>query len=154
MTLQETMRGMGDAAREAARRMATVSTRRKNIALRAMAAAVDTRRDLIRAGNACDLKAGRQAGLSAALLDRLALADAGIDGIIRGLREVADLPDPVGRCLGRRRRPNGLVILKQRVPIGVIVIIYESRPNVTADAAALCIKTGNAVILRGGREAL
>ena len=154
MTLQETMRGMGDAAREAARRMATVSTRRKNIALRAMAAAVDTRRDLIKAANARDFKAGRQAGLSAALLDRLALADARIDGIIRGLREVADLPDPVGRCISRRRRPNGLVILKQRVPIGVIAIIYESRPNVTADAAALCLKAGNAVILRGGREAL
>ena len=154
MTLQETIRGMGDAALEAARRLATVSTRRKNIALRAMAAAVDTRRDLVKAGNERDLKAGRQAGLSAALLDRLALTDARIDGIIRGLREVADLPDPVGRCISRRRRPNGLVILKQRVPIGVIVIIYESRPNVTADAAALCIKTGNAVILRGGREAL
>ena len=154
MTLQETIRGMGDAALEAARRLATVSTRRKNIALRAMAAAVDTRRDLVKAGNERDLKAGRQAGLSAALLDRLALTDARIDGIIRGLREVADLPDPVGRCISRRRRPNGLVILKQRVPIGVIAIIYESRPNVTADAAALCIKTGNAVILRGGREAL
>ena len=154
MTLQETMRGMGDAAREAARRMATVSTRRKNIALRAMAAAVDTRRDLIKTANERDLKAGRQAGLSPALLDRLALTDARIDGIIRGLREVADLPDPVGRCINRRRRPNGLVILKQRVPIGVIGIIYESRPNVTADAAALCLKAGNAVILRGGREAL
>jgi len=154
MTLQETMRSMGDAAREAARRMATVSTRRKNSALRAMAAAVDTRRDLIKTANELDLKAGRQAGLVPAMLDRLALTDERIDGIIRGLREVADLPDPVGRCISRRRRPNGLIILKQRVTIGVIAIIYESRPNVTADAAALCLKTGNAVILRGGREAI
>jgi glutamate-5-semialdehyde dehydrogenase len=154
MTLHETMRGMGDAALEASRRMATASTRRKNIALRAMAAAVDTRRDLIKAANGRDLKAGREAGLSTAMLDRLELNDARLDGIIQGLRTVADLPDPVGRCLQRRRRPNGLVILKQRVPIGVIAIIYESRPNVTADAAALCVKTGNAVILRGGREAL
>ena len=153
MTLQDMMRTMGDNAREASRRMATLSTRRKNIALRAMAAAVDTRRDLIKAANARDLEAGRKAGLSAAMLERLTLDDARIDGVIRGLREVADLPDPVGRCLNRRRRPNGLVILKQRVPIGVIVIIYESRPNVTADAAALCVKTGNAVILRGGKEA-
>jgi len=153
MTLQETMRSMGDAAREAARRMATVSTRRKNSALRAMAAAVDTRRDLIKTANELDLKAGRQAGLVPAMLDRLALTDERIDGIIRGLREVADLPDPVGRCISRRRRPNGLIILKQRVPIGVIAIIYESRPNVTADAAVLCLKTANAVILRGGKEA-
>ena len=153
MNLHDTMRSMGDNALEASRRLATLSTRRKNIALRAMAATVDTRRDLIKAANERDLKAGREAGLSTAMLDRLALNDARLDGMIRGLRDVADLPDPVGRCLSRSRRPNGIIILKQRVPIGVIVIIYESRPNVTADAAALCVKTGNAVILRGGKEA-
>ncbi|NLF23351.1 MAG: glutamate-5-semialdehyde dehydrogenase [Lentisphaerae bacterium] len=153
MNLHEQIRTLGDNALEASRRLASMSTRRKNIALRAMAAAVDTQRDLIKAANDRDLQLGREAGLSAALLDRLSLTDKRLDGIIRGLRDVADLPDPVGRCLGRRRRPNGLVILKQRVPIGVIVIIYESRPNVTADAAALCVKTGNAVILRGGKDA-
>jgi glutamate-5-semialdehyde dehydrogenase len=153
MTLQDTMRSMGDCALEASRVMATISTRRKNIALRAMAAALDTRRDLIKAANERDVKDGRAAGLSDALLDRLTLTDERLDGMIRGLRDVADLPDPVGRCLSRLRRPNGLVIFKQRVPIGVIVIIYESRPNVTADAAALCLKAGNAVILRGGKEA-
>ncbi len=153
MNLHEAMRLLGDNALEASRRLATVSTRRKNSALRAMAAVIDARRDPIRAANELDLIAARDAGLSGAMLDRLALTDKRIDDVIKGLCDVADLPDPVGRSIGRHRRPNGLLINKIRVPIGVIVIIYESRPNVTADAAALCIKTGNAVILRGGHEA-
>ncbi|MDD5707912.1 MAG: glutamate-5-semialdehyde dehydrogenase [Kiritimatiellae bacterium] len=154
MNLHDEIRLMGDRALEASWKLATLTTRRKNDALRAMAVALDARRAPMRDANERDLAAGRAAGLSAAMLDRLELTDARIDGMIRGLREIAELPDPVGRCIGRRRRPNGLVIVKRRVPIGVVVIVYESRPNVTADAAALCIKAGNAVILRGGKEAL
>ncbi|MEI7437953.1 MAG: glutamate-5-semialdehyde dehydrogenase, partial [bacterium] len=109
---------------------------------------------MIQAANALDLAAGRAAGLSAPLLDRLTLSAARVTAMASGLREVAALRDPVGRVLRRTKRPNGLVIVKRRVPIGVIAIIYESRPNVTADAAGLCFKAGNAVILRGGKEAL
>lgn len=153
MTLHEEMRLLGDRALAASRLLAGLSARRKNGALCAMADALTARRDVILAANARDLAAGRAAGLSAALLDRLELTESRIGEMAGGLRAVAALPDPVGRCLGRRRRPNGLLIVKRRVPIGVIVIVYESRPNVTADAAALCVKAGNAVILRGGKEA-
>lgn len=153
MTLHEEMRLLGDRALAASRALAGLGARRKNAALRAMAGALADRREAILAANACDLAAARAAGLSAAMLDRLTLTAEWLGAMAGGLREVAALPDPVGRCLSRRRRPNGLVIVKRRVPIGVIVVIYESRPNVTADAAALCVKSGNAVILRGGSEA-
>ncbi|MCF7849246.1 MAG: glutamate-5-semialdehyde dehydrogenase, partial [Kiritimatiellales bacterium] len=129
-------------------------TRRKNIILEAMADELDARRAAIQQENAKDLAAGKESGLSAAMLDRLELTDARIDGMIKGLRDVAALNDPVGEEISRWMRPNGLEIKKVRVPIGVIGIIFESRPNVTCDAAALCFKTSNAVILRGGKEAL
>src|SRR5205807_8116060 len=108
----------------------------------------------IKAANALDMEAGAQHGLSSAMLDRLHLDDKRIAGMASGLREVAALPDPVGRILDERVRPNGLKLQKVSTPIGVVVVIYESRPNVTADAAGLCFKSGNAAILRGGKEAL
>ncbi len=154
MNLHDEIHRMGDRAQEASRAMVGLGARRKNSILKAMADAIDRRREDLGDANRLDVEEGRKAGLSPALVDRLTLTPERIDGMIQGLREIAALPDPVGRCIGRRRRPNGLVILKRRVPIGVIAIVYESRPNVTADAAALCLKAGNAVILRGGKEAL
>ncbi len=148
------MIAMGDRAVLAARALAALDTRRKNAILRGMADAIEAQRATLQAANARDLAAGRAAGLSAAMLDRLTLSDARVAAMADGLREVAALRDPVGQVLRRTKRPNGLVIVKRRVPIGVIAIIYESRPNVTADAAGLCLKAGNAVILRGGKEAL
>lgn len=154
MGLHEELLAMGDRAVTASRALATLTTRKKNAILEAMATELDDQREEIRLANAKDLEAGQAAGLSAALLDRLELTDARIDGMIKGLRDVAVLKDPVGTKIARWMRPNGLEILKVRVPIGVIAIVYESRPNVTADATGLCFKTSNAVILRGGREAL
>ena len=153
MTLHEEIRAIGDAAQTAARQLVNTTPRRRSAALLSMASAIDLHRDLILAANAKDLEAARKEGLSDALLDRLTLTPARIDAMIDGVRAVSDLPDPLTRNLGHVKRPNGIIIVKQPVPIGVIVIIYESRPNVTADAAALCIKSGNAVILRGGKEA-
>ena len=141
-------------ARAAARELATWSTAQKNECLLAMAEALEQHADELQAANAEDCEAAQAAGLSAALLDRLKLDDKRIAAMARGLREVAALPDPVGRVLEERVRPNGLRLRKVSTPIGVIVIIYESRPNVTADAAGLCFKSGNATILRGGREAM
>lgn len=154
MNLHEELLQMGDRAVRAARVLALLSARRKNTILEAMAAELEARRDKIKAANARDMEAGRHAGLSAALLDRLLLNDARIDAMVKGIRNIIGLKDPVGTRISRWIRPNGLVIQKVRVPIGVIAIIYESRPNVTADASSLCIKTSNAVILRGGKEAL
>ena len=154
MTLHDTIRLIGDQALTASRKMVNLSTKKKNAILLAMAAAADQQRDLIKEANAQDLAQAKAGGLSKAMLDRLTLTDARIDAMIKGIRDVALLPDPVGKKIWKRSRPNGLVIEKRRVPIGVIAIIYESRPNVTGDAAVLCIKTGNAVILRGGKEAL
>ena len=145
---------MGDRAQKAARRLATATTRRKNAALAAMADALLRDKAAIQAANAEDLAAARAGGLSSAMLDRLALNDARFDAMAQGLRDIAALPDPVGKVIGRTKRPNGLSIVKRRVPLGVIAIIFESRPNVTADAAALCLKSSNAVILRGGKEAI
>ena len=153
MNLHETLLAMGDRAVAAARDLAGLDTAAKNGMLRLMASALRERRAEIRAANTVDMEAGRAAGLAPALLDRLLLTDARIEAMARGLEEVAALPDPVGATLAAWTRPNGLRIRKVRVPIGVIAIIYESRPNVTADAAALCFKSANAVILRGGREA-
>jgi glutamate-5-semialdehyde dehydrogenase len=154
MDVKEQVLKIGANAKAASRELAKLSTRKKNAILEAMADELDARRDAIQAENAKDLAAGKEAGLSSAMLDRLELTDARIDGMIKGLRDVAVLNDPVGEEISTWNRPNGLEIRKVRVPIGVIGIVFESRPNVTCDAAALCFKTSNAVILRGGKEAI
>ena len=145
---------MGSEAKAAARKLATATTGEKNNWLNAMADAIDANPAFILAENSRDMEAGKANGLSAAMLDRLRLDEKRIKGISDGLRHVVTLPDPVGRRLDDFKRPNGLDIEKVSVPIGVIAIIYESRPNVTVDATGLCLKAGNAVILRGGSEAL
>ncbi len=154
MSVQKNIESLAMAAKEAARKLAYESTIRKNNVLRLMAEALRQQKEFIQAENAIDLKAGREKGLSTAMLDRLALTDKVIDGMIAGLQEVAALPDPVGEIDEMIRRPNGLMVGRMRIPLGVIGMIYESRPNVTVDAAALCLKAGNAVILRGGSEAI
>jgi gamma-glutamyl phosphate reductase len=141
-------------AQEAAAVMNRLTTELKNRALLAMADAIVKRRDEVIAANAVDLERGRANGTSPSLLDRLALNEDRITGIAEGLRQVVELPDPVGETLERFDRPNGLKVEKIRVPLGVIGMIYESRPNVTVDAAGLCLKTGNCVVLRGGSAAL
>jgi glutamate-5-semialdehyde dehydrogenase len=141
-------------ARAAAQVLAGLSTAVKNDLLRRMAAALVERAEEILAANEQDLAAARDSGLAAALLDRLTLDPQRVRAMADGLREVADLPDPVGEVSGMWRRPNGLLVGRMRIPLGVIGIVYEARPNVTADAAGLCLKSGNAVILRGGKESL
>ncbi|NQD94457.1 glutamate-5-semialdehyde dehydrogenase [Pseudomonas sp. CrR25] len=148
------MTRLGRAARAASRVIARASSGQKNRALLAAAAALDAARADLAAANDKDLAAGRANGLEPALLDRLALTPARIDGMIEGLRQVAGLPDPVGAIRDMSYRPSGIQVGKMRVPLGVIGIIYESRPNVTIDAASLCLKSGNATILRGGSEAI
>ena len=140
-------------AKEAARRLAVLSTDEKNALLLAMADELGTRQKEILEANRRDVEAGRAAGLTGALLDRLELTEKRFAEMTEGVRQVARLPDPVGEVVRKWKRPNGLEIAKIRVPIGLIGIIYESRPNVTVDSAVLCLKTGNAVLLRGGREA-
>jgi glutamate-5-semialdehyde dehydrogenase len=140
-------------AKEAARRLAVLSTDEKNALLLAMADELGTRKKEILEANRRDVDAGKAAGLTGALLDRLELTDKRFAEMTEGVRQVARLPDPVGEVVRKWKRPNGLEIAKIRVPIGLIGIIYESRPNVTVDSAVLCLKTGNAVLLRGGREA-
>ncbi len=154
MSLLDQMTQLAQQARTASRELARLSTEEKNRALTAMATALEAHAPQLQAANALDMATGAQMGLSTAMLDRLKLDDKRIAGMASGLREVATLPDPVGRILDERTRPNGLRLQKIATPIGVVVIIYESRPNVTADAASLCFKTGNATILRGGKEAL
>jgi glutamate-5-semialdehyde dehydrogenase len=154
MGLHEDMLALGDRAVAASRELVRLSSRRKNTILQAMADEIEARRDVLKDANSQDLAAARAAGLTTALLDRLSLNDSRINGMAKGLREVSGLKDPVGGVISKWIRPNGLEILKVRVPIGVIAIIYEARPNVTADAAGLCFKASNAVILRGGKEAL
>jgi glutamate-5-semialdehyde dehydrogenase len=154
MSLHDEMLAVADRAVVAARALARLSAARKNRILAAMADELESQSAAIFAANAQDVAAARAAGLSAALTDRLQLNAKRLQAMTQGLREVATMKDPVGRIIRRWTRPNGLLIRKVRVPIGVIVIIYESRPNVTADAAGLCLKSGNAVILRGGKEAL
>lgn len=144
----------GKRAKRASRLLATASTTVKNQALYAMADALEANRAKIIAANVIDMENGRKIGLTAALLERLSLDEKRVADMAQGLREIAALPDPVGEVLGMTRRPNGLEVGRVRTPIGVIGIIYESRPNVTADAAGLCLKSGNAIILRGGEEAL
>lgn len=148
------MTRLGRAAREAARVIARASTAQKNRALLATASALDAAREQLVAANEQDLAAGRASGLEPALLERLTLTPARIDGMIVGLRQVAALPDPVGAIRDMSYRPSGIQVGKMRVPLGVVGIIYESRPNVTIDAASLCLKSGNATILRGGSEAI
>ena len=154
MTIKNQVLEIAREARAASYILARVSTSLKNKALLRMAEELvrDTR-TLIKE-NARDIKGARRKGLSAAMIDRLTLKKATIEGIAKGLKEVAALPDPVGKVTSMWRRPNGLLVGRMRIPLGVIGIIYESRPNVTADAAALCLKSGNAVILRGGSEAI
>ena len=141
-------------AKVASRELALLTTTEKNNCLFAMADALEKSADALKAANAKDMEYGAKIGLSSAMLDRLKLDDKRVAGMAKGLREVAALPDPVGKTLDERVRPNGLKLRKISTPIGVVVIIYESRPNVTADAASLCFKSGNATILRGGKEAI
>jgi glutamate-5-semialdehyde dehydrogenase len=148
------MAKMGRQAKQASAILAKISTDVKNRALVAMADALLANREFLIRENVLDVERARQDGLSRAMIDRLTLSETTIRGIARGLTEVAALPDPVGNIASLRRRPNGLTVGRMRIPLGVIGIIYESRPNVTADAAALCLKSGNAVILRGGSEAI
>ena len=148
------MTRLGRAAREASRVIGRASTAQKNRALQGAASALDAAREELTAANERDLAAGRANGLEPAMLERLALTPARIDSMIVGLRQVASLPDPIGAIRDMSYRPSGIQVGKMRVPLGVVGIIYESRPNVTIDAASLCLKSGNATILRGGSEAI
>ncbi len=152
--IQNYMTAVGEKARRASRAMGRAETRQKNRALLAMADKIESSRGWIKAENARDLDAGRERGLSSAMLDRLALTDARIGAMAEGLRQIAALADPVGQVSDLSYRPSGIQVGKMRVPLGVIGIIYESRPNVTVDAAGLCLKSGNACILRGGSESI
>ncbi len=147
------MQGMGARARIASRALARATTRQKDAALLAIAADLDANRVPLMAENRKDMEAGAAKGLDAALLDRLELTPGRIDGMIEGLRQITALPDPIGAITDLNYRPTGIQVGRMRVPLGVVGIIYESRPNVTADAAALCLKSGNATVLRGGSEA-
>jgi len=154
MDIETYMHELGRAARAAARILARAETRAKDLALTRMAEAIERNAERLLAANARDLDAARAQGLSEALIDRLTLTAKGIAGMAEGLRQIAQLPDPVGGMTDLNYRPSGIQVGRMRVPLGVIGIIYEARPNVTADAAGLCLKSGNAAILRGGSEAL
>lgn len=154
MELEKLIIGQAKLAKQAAGRLANLETPIKNKILLAMADALLDARQHILEANQNDIQAGRKAGLSNALLDRLLLTDSRLEAMALGLRQVAALPDPVGEVLSGKRLPNGLDVRKVRVPFGVVGMIYEARPNVTVDAAALCLKSGNAALLRGGSEAL
>ncbi|MES9992449.1 MAG: glutamate-5-semialdehyde dehydrogenase [Candidatus Thiodiazotropha sp.] len=144
---------LGQEARQASRVLASATTAQKNRVLEAIAEELDRGREALTAENSKDLRAGAEKGLDAALLDRLELTPGRIDSMIEGLRQIATLPDPIGEVFAMKYLPSGIQVGRMRVPLGVVGIIYESRPNVTADAAALCIKSGNAAVLRGGSEA-
>jgi glutamate-5-semialdehyde dehydrogenase len=152
--LRAMMHALGRRARAASRLMARASTAQKNAALNAIAEALLRDRAQLQSENAKDLSAGRAKGLDAAMLDRLTLSDKALATMAEGLRQIAELPDPIGEMFDIKYRPTGIQVGRMRVPLGVIGIIYESRPNVTADAAGLCLKSGNATILRGGSEAI
>jgi len=154
MSVEQLVSELCAEARSAARSLAVASSGVKNEALLALAEALEKNAPALKEVNATDLATGREAGLGAAFLDRLTLSDKVIASMATGLREVAALPDPVGEVTGMWRRPNGLAVGRQRIPLGVIGFIYESRPNVTVDAAGLCLKSGNAVVLKGGKEAI
>ena len=153
MTIESTINDMARAARDTANKLARVTSEQKNTALFAIAAGLEKETDFIQSENLKDLLRAENMGLSGAMIDRLTIKDATIDAMVAGLNEVAGLNDPVGTMSPTWIRPNGLQIARMRIPLGVIGIIYESRPNVTVDAAGLCLKAGNAVILRGGSEA-
>jgi len=154
MDVQTYMTGVGKAARAASRLMAVADTRAKNAALTAMADAIERAGQTLMQENARDVDTAKSKGLDAAAIDRLTLTSKTIASMADGLRQIAALPDPIGEISGLKYRPTGIQVGQMRVPLGVIGIIYESRPNVTADAAGLCLKSGNAAILRGGSEAL
>ncbi|MCY4153998.1 MAG: glutamate-5-semialdehyde dehydrogenase [Gammaproteobacteria bacterium] len=154
MTIRDYMQSLGRGARDAARAMARATTGAKNAALAAVAEHLRVRRETIFAANATDLAAAREQQLAAPLLDRLELTPARLEAMADGLQQVAALPDPIGAVTDLNYRPTGIQVGRMRVPLGVVGIIYESRPNVTADAAGLCIKSGNATVLRGGSEAI
>jgi len=152
--IRKSVENMAIEARLASRGMAVLSTEIKNRVMERMATKLSDQRQFIKMENDKDLLAGRDKGLSAPMIDRLTLSDKVIDGMVTGLQEVAALPDPVGEIANMVKRPSGITVGRMRVPLGVIGMIYESRPNVTVDAAALCLKAGNAVVLRGGSEAI
>ena len=154
MEASEYILGLAKKARAAAGELAKLDTAARNAALLAIADALEARRDEIGAANAIDVEKAKSAGIKDAMLDRLMLTDARFASMVDGVRHVATLPDPLGETLWTRERPSGIKIRKVRVPIGVIAVVFESRPNVFIDTAALCLKTGNAVILRGGKEAI
>ena len=154
MSLDSQMKELASRSKAAARQLTGLDTEQKNRCLHAMAQALCENKAAISKANEQDLETAQGMGLSQAMIDRLVLNEARIEAMAQGLREVAALPDPIGRILDERERPNGLLLQKITTPIGVVVIIYESRPNVTADAAGLCFKSGNATILRGGKEAI
>lgn len=154
MSVEQLVKDICGEARQAARRLSVVPTGEKNQVLLSLAQALEQNAAALQQANAKDLEAGREAGLTSAMLDRLTLSDKVIASMAQGLRDVAALPDPVGEVTGMARRPNGLLVGRQRIPLGVIGFIYESRPNVTVDAAGLCLKSGNAVVLKGGKEAI
>lgn len=154
MDIKNSIRQIAEKALKAARDLAHASTEDKNDVLLKMAQELLVKSDFLIKENAKDLRQAKKSGLSAAMIDRLTLKKATIEAMAQGLREVAALPDPVGKITSMWRRPNGLLVGRMRIPLGVIGIIYESRPNVTVDASALCLKAGNAVILRGGSEAI
>ncbi len=154
MDIKEYMQGLGLQARKAGREISRTESGKKNLALLKIAEAIESNHELLITENQKDLATGKQNGLDAALLDRLALTPTGIQAMVEGLKQVAALPDPVGEISDLSYRPSGIQVGQMRVPLGVIGIIYESRPNVTIDAAALCLKSGNACILRGGSESL
>ena len=154
MDVQSYMTGIGRAARAASRAMARADSRAKDEALLAIASAIERESAALLAANAADVAQGRSKGLDPAMVDRLVLTEKGVRTMAQGLREIAQLTDPIGEITDLRYRPTGIQVGRMRVPLGVIGIIYEARPNVTADAAGLCLKSGNAAILRGGSEAI
>ena len=154
MDVKEYMQNLGRSVRDASRVIASATGNQKNQALLNTADLIEKNRNAIEQANAIDMATGEENGLDAALLDRLELNDARIDGMIEGIKQVVSLPDPVGEMTDIRSRPSGIRVGRMRVPLGVVGIIYESRPNVTIDAASLCLKSGNAAILRGGSEAI
>ena len=154
MTIPETIQAMAVKARAAAAELRMLTTAEKNAILLAIAAALESEKGAIQAANAADVAAAQAAGLAAALVDRLTLTDARFAAMVEGVRHVASLPDPVGEVIWTRERPSGIEIRKVREPFGVVAVVFESRPNVFVDTAALCLKTGNAIILRGGKEAI
>lgn len=154
MNIKEEVMKIAENARKASYKAALLTTKEKDNVLLAIADAILKEKAILQAENEKDLKAAEEKGLSAAMIDRLRLTDKVINNMVEGLRQVANLSDPVGEILGMKKRPNGLMVGQMRIPLGVIGIIYESRPNVTIDATALCLKSGNATILRGGSEAI